>query len=173
MADDDLRAKPAADGEGIGGERPRHEDGVLLSGFPHAEEIGMRIHPADEGTALISIPYSDKLVGDAETGVVHGGVITTLLDTGCGIAAIARTGLAGGIATLDLRIDYMRPARPHRMLWTACECYRVTRSIAFARGVAFDEHRDDPVATAAGAFMITGARRKRAGGDRGDRDGAQ
>ncbi|MEM8752323.1 MAG: PaaI family thioesterase [Pseudomonadota bacterium] len=140
--------------------RPTHDEGRLLAGFPHAEEIGMRAHPAAEGAALISIPYAEKLVGDVETGVVHGGVITTLLDTGCGLAAIRRTGLPGGIATLDLRIDYMRPARAERALWAACECYRVTRSVAFARGVAYDDDPDDPVATAAGAFMITGRARK-------------
>ena len=131
------------------------EDGVSLSGFPHAEEIGMRMLKTPKGQAKVTIPYDEKLVGDPETGVVHGGVVTTLLDTGCGIAAISRTGLMGNIATLDLRIDYMRPAMPGRALTAACECYRVTRSVAFARGVAFDEDPDDPVATAAGAFMIT------------------
>ena len=131
------------------------DEGAPLNGFPHAEEIGMRMHKAEKGRSLVSIPYDEKLVGDPETGVVHGGVVTTILDTGCGIASISRTGLLGAIATLDLRIDYMRPAKPGRTLTAACECYRVTRSVAFARGVAYDENPDDPVATAAGAFMIT------------------
>ncbi|MEM7522773.1 MAG: PaaI family thioesterase [Pseudomonadota bacterium] len=145
---DDNQARPPTTAA------PVHEEGVLLRGFPHAEEIGMRTHGAPGGSALISLPYDDKLVGDIETGVIHGGVVTTLLDTGCGIAVITRTG-GGGVATLDLRIDYMRPARPHRILWTRCECYRVTRSVAFARGLAFDGDDEDPVATAAGAFMLT------------------
>ena len=138
------------------------KEGAPLSGFPHAEEIGMRMHDAERGRSLITIPYDEKLVGDPETGVVHGGVVTTLLDTGCGVASISRTGLLGAIATLDLRIDYMRPAKPGKMLTAACECDRVTRSVAFARGVASDEDPDDPVATAAGAFMITSPSRKAA-----------
>ncbi|MEM8754012.1 MAG: PaaI family thioesterase [Pseudomonadota bacterium] len=129
---------------------------ISLNGFPHAEEIGMEMTPTGDGEVLVTVPYAEKLVGDAETGVVHGGVITTILDTGCGIAAIAKTGKMGGIATLDLRIDYMRPAKPGETLKAACECYRVTRSVAFARGVAYDADPDDPVATAAGAFMLTG-----------------
>ena len=116
----------------------------------------MRLMKTPMGEATITIPYDEKLVGDPETGVVHGGVVTTLLDTGCGIAAISRTGLMGGIATLDLRIDYMRPAKPGLSLTARCECYRVTRSVAFARGFAYDDDPADPVATAAGAFMITG-----------------
>ena len=137
------------------------DEGMALKGFPHAEEIGIRLLQTPKGEAKVVIPYDEKLVGDPETGGVHGGVVTTLLDTGCGIAAISRTGLMGGIATLDLRIDYMRPARPGKPLTAACECYRVTRSVAFARGVAYDEDPDDPVATAAGAFMITGPKPKK------------
>lgn len=136
-------------------------DGMIpLNGFPHAEEIGMKMKPDGPGKVLVTIPYHESLVGDLETGIIHGGVVTTILDTGCGIATISKTGLLGGIATLDLRIDYMRPARPGKMLQAYCECYRVTRSVAFARGVAFDKDLDDPVASAAGAFMITEAASK-------------
>ena len=72
------------------------EDGVLLTGFPHAEEIGMRMLPAKKGHAKVRIPYDERLVGDPDTGVVHGGVVTTLLDTGCGIAAISKSWCGGG-----------------------------------------------------------------------------
>lgn len=129
--------------------------GQLLSGLPHGKEIGMRVYSEEKGKALVSIPYDPRLIGDPETGVIHGGVVTTLLDSGCGIAAISKTGLVGNIATLDLRIDYMRPSKPGRAIKADCECYRVTRSVAFARGVAYDDDPSDPVATAAGAFMIT------------------
>ncbi len=128
---------------------------IALKGFPHPEEIGMKMRPEGPGKVLVTIPYDERLVGDAETGVIHGGVVTTILDTGCGIAAISLTGKRGGIATLDLRIDYMRPSKPGMMLKAQCECYRVTRSVAFARGFAYDDDPKDPVATAAGAFIIT------------------
>ena len=133
----------------------RHEDGRTFKGFPHTDALGIRGHDSEKGTAILSVPYRDELVGDPETGVIHGGVISTLLDTGCGLAAITATGLAGGIATLDLRIDYMRPAKPGKPVFARCECYRVTNSVAFARGVAYEDDPENPVATAAGAFMIT------------------
>lgn len=135
---------------------PDDEAGMIpLTGFPHPEEIGMRMRPDGPGKVFVTIPYDEKLVGDVETGVIHGGVVTTILDTGCGIAAISRVSKLGHVATLDLRIDYMRPSKPGMKLKARCECYRVTRSVAFARGYAYDDDPDDPVATATGTFMIT------------------
>ncbi|MEM7269131.1 MAG: PaaI family thioesterase [Pseudomonadota bacterium] len=132
-----------------------HEDGKPIVAIPHCAAIDMRTHVADKEGVLVSVPYAQQLVGDAESGVVHGGVITTLLDSGCGTAAMIRTSGPGGLATLDLRIDYMRAAEPGKAIFARCECYHVTRSVAFCRGVAFDTDESDPVATATGAFMLT------------------
>lgn len=132
-----------------------HESGAPMTAFPHGAEIDMRLHPEDGEFTVASIPYDERFIGDAATGVIHGGVVTTLLDTACGFAAMRKTGLAGMVATLDLRVDYMRPARPGKAIFTRAECYRFTRSIAFCRGVAYEEDPDDPVATAAGAFILS------------------
>ena len=81
------------------------EEGELLAVLPYAREIGMRLHGAKDGVALLSIPYDARLVGDPETGVLHGGVITALLDTACGLAVMASRARLMATATLDLRID--------------------------------------------------------------------
>ena len=130
------------------------DPGELMSGIPHSREIGMRLHRSAGGVAILSVPYQNKLVGDPETGVLHGGVITALLDTACGSAVMSMPEKLRSTATLDLRIDYMRPATPGETVWARAECYRMTRSIGFARAVAYHESPDDPIASAAGAFMI-------------------
>lgn len=132
-------------------------EGTLLSGLPHSREIGMRLHMAHAGVGLLSVPYDARLIGDPETGVMHGGVITSLLDTACGIAVMAAPEKLTATATLDLRIDYMRPATRGLQVWARAECYRMTRSIGFARAVAYHETPDDPVASAAGAFILNRA----------------
>lgn len=141
--------------------------GEPLDGIPHAKALGMRLSSDRDGQALVSIPYDPRLIGDPDRGVIHGGVVTTLLDTGCGVASNSGASAGGGmamVATLDLRIDYMRPAKPGLAIRADCECYHVTRSVAFARGVAYDETPDDPVATANGAFMINRFETDDAGG---------
>ena len=100
------------------------------------------------------LPYSEKLVGDPATGVVHGGVITGLLDHTCGLAVMAKLREFMHIATLDLRIDYMRPARPQVEITAECECLRVTHEVAFVRGVAHQGNAADPIALCTGAFML-------------------
>ncbi|MBI1362074.1 MAG: hotdog fold thioesterase [Alphaproteobacteria bacterium] len=129
-------------------------DGHLVTDVPHAAAIGMRVISAGDGDAVCFVPYDPRFVGNPETGVVHGGLVTTLLDNTCGIAVTSKTGLHGQIATLDLRIDYMKPADAGKSILARAECFKVTRNIAFVRGIAYQSDPTDPVATCAATFMI-------------------
>ncbi len=156
MSTEDL--PPGADGSpdqlmGLAAETG--PDGKLIEALPFSREIGMRLHRAEESVAVLSVPYDLNLVGEPESGVLHGGVITALLDTACGWAVIATGAKLQGTATLDLRIDYMRPATAGETVFARAECYRLTRSVGFARAIAYHaEAEADPVATAQGAFIL-------------------
>jgi len=129
-------------------------EGVALAGLPHSAAMGMRLISTENGEAVLMLPYSDRLVGDAATGILSGGAITALLDTCCGTAVFAAKAKILSTATLDLRIDYMRPATPGKNVYAHAECYRVTRSVAFVRAVAWTDARGKPVATASAAFIV-------------------
>ncbi len=115
---------------------------------------GLRLDRTAPGEAWSSLPYRPVFVGDTETGVLHGGVVTAMLDESCGMAVQLALDGSRAIATLDLRIDYQKPATPGHDIKAHSVCYRVTRSIAFVRATAYQDSEDDPVATATACFMV-------------------
>ena len=127
----------------------------MLTGSPHARALGLTLVELERDHAILKAPYNLDLVGDPETGVIAGGVVTALLDHTCGQAAGAALSQPMPVATLDLRIDYMRPAEPGLDLYAHARCIRLTRTVAFIRAEAYERTRDDPVATAQAAFMLT------------------
>ncbi len=127
----------------------------MMQGVPHAAALGLEITDIQEARAFGRVAYREDLIGDPETGVIAGGVIIALLDNLGGVAVVAALDEPTTVATLDLRIDYMRPAAPGKAVLAMAHCYHVARSVAFVRAVAFEESQDDPVAHASGAFMLS------------------
>jgi uncharacterized protein (TIGR00369 family) len=127
---------------------------VLMDAIPFNRALGMAIEDADEGVAVVRLPYRAELVGNPATGVLHGGVITSLLDASCGMSVFLKIQRPLRIATLDLRIDYLKPAQPPRVVRARAECYRVTRDVAFTRAFAYHDDLADPIAAAAATFVL-------------------
>lgn len=123
--------------------------------------LGASVAEAVPGRSVIRLPYAPHIVGNPDSGVVHGGAITALLDQACGmavgsgLAAAAEGSGMRSIATLDLRIDYLKAAQPGADITVVGECVKITRQIVFARGRAFQENADEPVALATATFMIS------------------
>ncbi len=126
----------------------------FIEAIPHAKTLGMVLTDLGGGQATIIMPYSEKLIGDPVSRVVHGGAVSALMDTAGGAAVMCHPAAPTSTATLDLRIDYMRAATPGQTITARAECYHVTRSVAFIRVTATDEDAASPVATATGSFSI-------------------
>ena len=136
----------------------------IASMSPHMAQLGLEVVSISAGVCVAQLPYSAELVGDPATGVLHGGVVTSLLDTAGGAAVLSALGEPIALATLDLRIDYLRPSTPGQSVRARVECYKKTYNIAFARGVAFESDESDPIASMAATYMLrTQVRRAEAG----------
>ena len=133
----------------------------FLHGVRHSRVLGMELVHVEPPGLVLRLPYSDKIIGNPETGVIHGGAITTLMDQACGLAVAVA--LAPGFditPTIDLRIDYMRPAEPGKDVFAYVEGYRKTRQVVFTRGIAYHDDRSKPIAHCVANFTRMGLNKK-------------
>ncbi|MCK0128829.1 PaaI family thioesterase [Erythrobacter sp. F6033] len=122
----------------------------------HTGWLGLKYSAHADNWVELELPWREDLLGEAERAVLASGPIISLMDMASGMSIWQTKGTFTPIATLDLRVDYQRPARERSAVWGRVECYRITRSAAFVRGIAHDGDRNDPVAHIAGVFMTIG-----------------
>jgi len=122
--------------------------------IPHSKALGLKIIAVRRGFGSMQLDWREELVGNPETGVLAGGPLTALMDSCCGMSVATMLAEPAPFATLDLRIDYVRPAEPGKAVIAEAECYRITRSVAFTRAFAHHGDAKDPIAAAAGTFML-------------------
>jgi len=126
----------------------------FIEAIPHAAAMGMKLTDIGDGTAEIVMAYDPRLIGDPDTGVIHGGAVSALMDTCGGASVMAHPTAPAATATIGLRIDYMRAATPGQNITARATCHHITRSVAFVRATATDDDTDRPVATATGTFTV-------------------
>lgn len=142
----------------MSGTDPLFELGAhMATGVPQAAALGFQMVSIGDARGSLMVPWREDLVGDPATLVIASGVVTSLLDHCCGLAINSTKQERFPTATLDLRIDYMRPAAPRAGVTAEAHCYKMTRTIAFVRAQAWDVDPNDPIATAQAAFVLSGA----------------
>lgn len=121
----------------------------------HAGALGITIIEARPGWAEFTLDWRDELMATSLAATPASAPIISLMESACGHAVWSAIERPLSSVTLSLRVDHLRPATPGRRLIGQAECYRVTKRIAFARGVAHDGDEDDPVANATASFFYT------------------
>ena len=119
----------------------------------HGSALGFTVTRVGDGEAEMTFPYNPAVIGNPLTGVIHGGVIVSLLDTCCGIASLSVLKQFGFAPTMDLRLDYMHPAEPNKAIYVSAKVYRNTSSVIFCRGSAWQDDPENPIAHCVANFM--------------------
>lgn len=128
----------------------------FIGTLKHCQLLGIGVLEAAENHLLLELPYSEQIVGNPDTRVIHGGAITTLMDTASGSVILCALPEFELCPTLDLRMDYMRPAEPDLPVLARAHVYRITRNIIFTRCVAYQKDPGKPVADCVATFMRIG-----------------
>lgn len=149
----------------MNGEEPQ-EDAPAATGFDpvrffelarrigHGRALGLEFRDSGSSWAELGLPWREELVGVPETGVLASGAIVSLIDTASGTSVWVTLDRFIPIVTLDLRLDYLRPALKDETIIARCECVKLTRRIAFVRGVAHGGDKARPIALSAATFML-------------------
>jgi uncharacterized protein (TIGR00369 family) len=127
----------------------------VMTRHGHGGWLGLQYHAHGPDWVELALPWREELVGIDGAGVLASGPIISLMDNATSMSVWTFSGRFVPHATLDLRVDYMRAARPGKTVIGHGECYKLTRTIAFIRGIAHDGDPADPVAHAIGTFMAT------------------
>lgn len=125
--------------------------------LPHCHALGLQLQAASHGKITLVLPFKPDWVGNPLTRVLHGGVVTTLADSAGALALYTLLTEPESVATLDLRIDYLRPGLADLPLYCQAECYRLTSQIAFTRSILYQQDPDTPVAHAVATYMRSAA----------------
>lgn len=130
---------------------------AMCAHIVHGNLQGIRLESIAGEELTLRLPYRAELVGNPETGVIHGGVLTMLLDQTLGIAGLCSDSVGNQLtATLDLRIDHLGMAAAGRDILASARVYRATRKVLFVEGIAYCESRDRPIARATGSWILRG-----------------
>ncbi len=154
MSGDKTDAKSAKSVDPWGGKS-------FFQSIPHVRALDITPVDTGPGQATLRLPYNAALAGHPASGILHGGAITTLVDTACGMAVFLAMRQPEPIATLDLRIDHIRAPTPGSDVLCRAHCYRVAREIAFVEAEVIEAHTMALVARSIGTFIRTSSPQRR------------
>jgi uncharacterized protein (TIGR00369 family) len=127
----------------------------FVTWIPHTRELGIEVIEAGPDGVRLCLPWHSDLLGDPSRGLVHGGVLTMLLDTACGAAVLPALPSPEVCPTLDLRVDHYRPAVEGQAIFAEARAVSVSASVVFTEGLLWQTRRR-PVARSIANFVRFG-----------------
>lgn len=124
--------------------------------IPHNHAIGLAVIDAGPPDVQTRLAYREAFLGNPKAGLWHTAIATTVADSSCGLAVFLAIPGLETVATLDLRMDYLRPAVAGRDLDVVAGCHHVTRHMAFATATLYQGDPERPTARCTATFMRTG-----------------
>jgi uncharacterized protein (TIGR00369 family) len=121
---------------------------LRLDDSPYQRFLGIVLVSAGDGEVRIRLPFREELLREDGSDWYHGGVVSALVDIAGDYAIVTKTGT--GVPTIDLRVDWLRPARRGDLVATA-RVVKLGRTVSIA-DVEVHDSRGELVAVGRGAY---------------------
>jgi acyl-CoA thioesterase len=112
--------------------------------------LGMELLEIKKGWAVVRLPVEDKLTN--AIGLVHGGAIFSAADSAVGMALVGLTRRNENISTLEMKINYMKPAKGRQILAEAKIIHRGNQTAV--GDVAVRDEGQNIIAKGLGTYAI-------------------
>lgn len=123
----------------------------FVASVRHSTELGIEVLEAHKDRVRTRMAANPLLVGNPDSGVMHGGAIFALMDQAGGLANACLIFPSFEITpTIDMRVDHLRAPAPGKAVICDAECYRLSQHVAFVRMAVYDEGDED------GEMLATG-----------------
>ena len=106
---------------------------IMEEHVPFNRFLGIRGHSIGTGTCVLTLAVREEFVGDPRRPALHGGVVSSLIDTAGGLAAWSALGTGESVSTVDLRVDYLEPAGLGADLRAAADIVRKGNRVCHVR----------------------------------------
>ncbi|MBP1749818.1 MAG: putative cytosolic protein [Deltaproteobacteria bacterium] len=133
--------------------------------IPFNKFLGLRIESMDHERVQVSFSMRNELMGHYTRGMVHGGVISSVIDVTGGLAAFmgvqekmtdkaltAKFEKFGRVSTIDLRVDFLRPGLGSVFTATAFPL-RLGNKVAVTR-IEFANEKQELIAVGTGSYIV-------------------
>jgi uncharacterized protein (TIGR00369 family) len=127
----------------------------FVSDVKHSVLLGMEVLDATEKGVCMRLPWREDLVGDPETGILHGGAVFAFMDQAGGLAGACEIFPDLEITpTIDMRVDHLRAPDKGKTIICEAECYRKSRQVLFVRMTVYEDgNKQELVATGLATYM--------------------
>lgn len=132
----------------------------IFNDFGHGGFLGIKLSEYGRGWAEFSMDWREDLVIDTKSGIVASSAIISMLDHASGFSCWLKRRHYKPIVTVDLRVDYLRPATPNAPIYGRAECHYMDERLNFVRGIAHNGDPEQPIAHTHGTFLTTPMRKK-------------
>ena len=138
---------------------------IYETGLPFNKFIGMKVIELDEDNVSVKIKRRDELIGNPFRSILHGGVISSVIDVVGGLTA--SVGLLQQLAdssleevkqrfmkmgTIDLRVDYLRGGHGEQFVCSG-SLLRTGNKVAVTR-MEFRNEKDVLIAVGTGTYLV-------------------